>query len=309
VDAIACEDTRHTGMLLQHLGIHRPLLALHAHNENAAADAVLARLARGERVACVSDAGTPAISDPGARLVARAHAAGYRVLPIPGPSAVAAAVSVAGLAARHWLFVGFLPAHGRERLTTLRALLAQPAAVVLYESPQRLENLLHALADAEPQRRVTLGRELTKQFETVHRAAAADLPAWWASSGQRARGEFVVVVDGPATLGAEWAGAAGPGIAPGAGAAASLEAERVSVSTASLLATLQRELPLRQAVDLAVEITGLPRKRLYAEALARSRAAQVADGAAEGAADAVAEGADDAPDGAPAHPEPPPQPG
>jgi 16S rRNA (cytidine1402-2'-O)-methyltransferase len=246
VHAVACEDTRVSAHLLRHLGLDKPLLALHAHNEQQAAAAVLERLARGESVACVSDAGTPAISDPGAALVARAAAAGRRVVPVPGASSAAAAVSVAGdAAAAGFRFAGFLPAKGGERRDALAAALADTGSVVLFEAPHRIEALAAALAQAAPGRRLTLCRELTKQFETVATMAAAELPGWLAADAHRGRGEFVVVLHSAPAV-------ADPGL------------------PASALATLRvllRELPLKQAVSLAAELSGAARNALYDEAL------------------------------------------
>ncbi len=247
-DSVACEDTRVGGALLQHLGLRKPLLPLHQHNEAAAAGQVLHRLAAGERVALVSDAGTPAVSDPGARLVAAVSAAGHRVLPIPGASAATAALSVAGdAAAAAFTFHGFLPPKGREREQALAAVLAAPGAQLLFEAPHRIETLAAALAAAAPARTVTLCRELTKQFETVHTAAAATLPAWLAADPNRLRGEFVLVLHAPP------------------------EAEATDIDPAVLRAldVLLRELPLKQAVALAAEISGAPRNALYALALQR----------------------------------------
>ena len=246
VDAVACEDTRHSAALLRHLGLDKPLVALHQHNEHGAAQAVLQRLARGERVAYVSDAGTPAVSDPGAVLVAAAQAAGHTCLPIPGASSALAALSVAGdTVPGGFRFVGFLPARGAERQTALQAMADAPEAQVLFEAPHRIEALVRQLADTCPARRVTLCRELTKQFETVVTMSAAELPAWLAADPNRQRGEFVLVVHGrPADATAD---------------------ERADER---LLATLLRELPLKQAVALAAEIGGSPRNALYQRALA-----------------------------------------
>lgn len=259
MDAVACEDTRVGAQLLRHLGLHKPLLALHAHNEHQAAAAVLQRLAAGERVAVISDAGTPAVSDPGAVVVAAAAAAGHRVVPIPGPSSALAALSAAGDVVGHgFTFVGFLPAKGGDRQAALAAVLADMRAQVLFEAPHRMDELLAALASAAPTRRVTLARELTKQFETIHTAPASELPAWQAADAHRAKGEFVLVLH---TL------------PPAAATTDALDpaAERT-------LAVLLRELPLKQAVALAVDITGLPRNVLYARALAL-RSQQQADDA------------------------------
>jgi len=248
VDAVACEDTRVSAQLLNHLGLAKPLLALHAHNEAQAAAQVLARLEHGETVALLSDAGTPAISDPGALLVGRVAAAVYRVVPVPGASSAAAAISVAGDGAgTGFAFRGFLPARGGERRAALAACVADGVTQVLFEAPHRIEALASALAELAPARRLTLCRELTKQFETVAAMAAHELPGWLAADAHRRRGEFVIVLH-----------ALPP--APAIGVAA--EALRV-------LAILQRELPLRQAVALAAEISGAPRNTLYDEALAR----------------------------------------
>jgi 16S rRNA (cytidine1402-2'-O)-methyltransferase len=252
VDALACEDTRVAGGLLAAYGLSRPGLALvplHAHNEAEASTAVLARLAAGERVALVSDAGTPAVSDPGARLVAAATAAGHPVVPLPGASSALAALSVAGdVQGGGFVFHGFLPAKGAERDTVLATLLADTRAQLLFEAPHRIEALVQALAAGAPTRRVTLARELTKQFETVHSADAATLPAWLATQSHGSRGEFVLVLH---TLPAR---AADTGDALPAAARHTLQ-------------TLLAELPLKQAAALAATLTGLPRKRLYAEAL------------------------------------------
>ena len=244
-DAVACEDTRHSAPLLRHLGLDKPLLAVHQHNEREAAPAVLARLARGERVAYISDAGTPALSDPGAALVAAVRDAGYRVLPIPGASAALAALSVAGdVHATAFRFAGFLPAKVGERAQVLGALAAQPDAQVLFEAPHRIEALCRALALACPTRQVTLCRELTKQFETVVTLPASALPGWLAADAHRLRGEFVLVLH--------------------AAQATAGEAFDHDKTLRPLLAAL----PLKQAVALAAQLTGAPRNALYERALA-----------------------------------------
>lgn len=253
VDAIACEDTRHSTPLLRALGIDgKPLLAVHEHNEREAAAGVIERLARGERVAFVSDAGTPAVSDPGAALVAAVSAAGHRCLPLPGASAAAAALSVAGDAQGHgFVFRGFLPAKGNDRAQALRQLTACGDTTVLFEAPHRIESLARELAGTCGERRITVCRELTKQFESVHTQACAALPAWLAADTNRLRGEFVLVLHAQATVDADDA----------AGAAAH---DRI-------LDPLLAALPLKQAVALAVELTGAPRNALYERALARRR--------------------------------------
>jgi 16S rRNA (cytidine1402-2'-O)-methyltransferase len=251
-DAIACEDTRHSAPLLRQLGIDKPLIALHEHNEREAAAAVLERLARGERVAYISDAGTPAISDPGAVLVAAAQAAGYRALPIPGTSSVVAALSVAGdVASAGFTFVGFLPARGGERAKALKALADSAQTQVLFEAPHRIAELAVSLASECGARPVTVCRELTKQFETVAMLAASELPAWLAADANRGRGEFVLVVHG----------------LPRAEEAPGPQAHD------AILKPLLAALPLKQAVALAAEQTGAPRNALYERALALKREA------------------------------------
>ena len=246
-DAVACEDTRVSGALLRHLGLDKPLIAVHEHNEHAAAQGIVERLGRGERIAYVSDAGTPAISDPGAALVAAVQAAGLRCVPLPGASSALAAVSVAGDAqAAGFRFIGFLPTRSKERADALKAALATADTCVLFEAPHRIEALLHALAEAAPARRLTLCRELTKQFETVVTLDAAEAPAWLAADANRSRGEFVLVLHAQAVD------------------AASADEEQHD----RLLRVLLRELPLKQAVALAVELSGAPRNALYQRALA-----------------------------------------
>jgi len=248
VDAVACEDTRVSAQLLRWLGLHKPLVALHQHNEQQAAEALVARLRQGERIAYVSDAGTPAVSDPGALLVAAARAAGVRVLPLPGASSTVTAVSVAGDTAAHgFQFVGFLPTKAAERRTAALALAGQPHSQVLFEAPHRIRELIALLADVAPAQQLTVCRELTKQFETVHTAPCAELPAWFAADSQRERGEFVLVLH-----------------------AAAREAQAGELPEEALrgLRVLMRELPLKQAVSLASELSGAPRNALYQQALA-----------------------------------------
>lgn len=248
VDAVACEDTRVTAPLLRHLGLDKPLIALHEHNEAQAAGAVIERLARGERVAYASDAGTPAVSDPGARLVAAVRAAGHRVLPLPGPSSVTTALSAAGdTQGQGFRFVGFLSSKAVERAAQLRELATRPETTVLFEAPHRIAALAGALAEAMPARTLSLCRELTKQFEHVETLDAAALPNWLAADPHRSRGEFVLVLHAlPATAAEDGLMSAG--------------AER-------LLRTLVAALPLKQAVALTAEATGAPRNALYERAL------------------------------------------
>ncbi len=252
VDALACEDTRHTQQLLRAYGLDRPgaqLLAVHQHNEAEAAQSVLDKLAQGQRVAYVSDAGTPAISDPGARLVAAVRAAGYRVLPLPGASSVVTVLSASGMTGDNgFVFAGFLPSKSAERQSAVQALAAEPRAVVLLEAPHRIEALAQALA-VLGERRVTLGRELTKQFEQIETIKAQDLAAWLVEKPERQRGEFALVLhDAPVVADAG-------------------EGERV-------LKLLLPELPLKTAVKLAAEISGESKNVLYDRALQFKQDAQ-----------------------------------
>ena len=252
-DVIACEDTRTSGAFLRHFGLEKPLLALHEHNERAGAAQVCTRLAAGERVAYISDAGTPAVSDPGAVLVQVVAAAGHRVLPLPGASSAVTALSVAGdVAARGFTFAGFLSSKAQERATELARLKDARQSTVIFEAPHRIEALAAAidevLGDGATPRPVTVCRELTKQFEQVATVAAGELAAWLAADANRRRGEFVLVLH------------AAPAQAV-ADDALPADAERT-------LRVLLRELPLKQASAIAAELCGLPRKRLYAQALA-----------------------------------------
>ncbi len=245
VDAIACEDTRHTRQMLQAYGLERPaqqLLAVHQHNEAEAAQSVLDRLAQGERVAYVSDAGTPAISDPGARLVRAVRAAGHRVLPLPGASSITTLLSASSMTGDGFVFSGFLPNKAAERQQAVQAIAQEGRAVLLLEAPHRMAALAEALA-VLGSREVTVGRELTKQFEQIVTLAAQDLPAWMAERPEHQRGEFVLLVhDQPVVV-------------------ANAEGERI-------LRCLLPELPLKTAVKLAADLSGEPRNALYERALA-----------------------------------------
>ena len=246
VDVVACEDTRHTQQLLRAYGLERPgsqLLAVHQHNEAEAAHNVLERLGQGLRVAYVSDAGTPAISDPGARLVAAVRQAGFRVMPLPGASSVTTALSASGMTGDSgFVFAGFLSSKATERQLAVQQLAQESRAVVLLEAPHRIEALAQTLAVLGP-RRVTLGRELTKQFEQIETLPAQDLSAWLAEKPERLRGEFVLVLhDAPVD------DTTGEGL--------------------RILHLLLPELPLKTAVKLAAEISGESKNTLYDLALA-----------------------------------------
>lgn len=246
VDLILAEDTRHTAKLLRHYGIEKPLLSLHEHNERRRIPEVLARLEQGQNVALVSDAGTPLISDPGYELVRQAQAAGLRVVPIPGPSALTCALSVAGLPTDRFVFEGFLPARAGPRRRRLRELAHEPRTLILFEAPHRVEATLSDLASAfGSDREAVVMRELTKVFETVRPGTLGELHAWVTEEPERRRGEFVLVVHGDPSP---------------------PEAQALDVDL--LLRTLLEELPLARAVRAAARITGGSRRELYQRALA-----------------------------------------
>ena len=247
VDLIAAEDTRVTHALLARHRISTRTLSLHEHNERARAGRIIELLAAGRSVALVTDAGTPALSDPGALLVDAVLSAGYRVVPIPGPSAVAAALSASGLTAPEWLFCGFLPAKAAARRRALVQLCAYPFALVFYEAPHRVVATVAALAETlGPDRGLVIARELTKRFESMHRCRLGEAATWLAADPNRVRGEFVLIVDAP----------------PASAARSSDDSANDAVLTALLA-----ELPLAKAVRLAVAVTGAPRNVLYRRAL------------------------------------------
>lgn len=243
-DVVAAEDTRVARSLLAHLGIGARVIAVHEHNERAAAEAVLALLREGKSVALTSDAGTPAVSDPGALLVGRVRAEGFAVVPVPGPSALTAALSASGVAADGVVFAGFLPARGAERKRRLAELAAGPWAIALFESPHRIEATLADLHAALGERDVVVCRELTKRFETIARVPLAGAVDWLRADENRSRGEFVLVVEGRPVE-------AAPGVDP-----------------RHVLEALLAELSVKQAAALAARITGANRSEMYAMALA-----------------------------------------
>jgi 16S rRNA (cytidine1402-2'-O)-methyltransferase len=244
-DVVACEDTRKTGALLTRFGLNKQMVAAHQHNEREAAEKIVARLRNGERVALVSDAGTPAVSDPGARIVDAVRAAGLNVVPLPGASAAVTALSASGLVNDRFYFVGFLPAKAKQRETELAALSRVAATLVLYEAPHRIVECVEALAAAfEPTRQVVFARELTKLFEEIHRCPLGEALAWVKADAHRERGEFVVLVEGAATDTDE----------------GDAEAERI-------LQILLAECSVKQAANLAAQITGRKKNALYERAL------------------------------------------
>ncbi|WP_277052098.1 16S rRNA (cytidine(1402)-2'-O)-methyltransferase [Zestomonas thermotolerans] len=249
VALIAAEDTRHSQRLLQHFGIQTPLAACHEHNERDESGRFLARLQAGEDVALISDAGTPLVSDPGFHLVRQARAAGIRVVPVPGPCALIAALSAAGLPSDRFIFEGFLPARAAGRRARLELLKEESRTLVFYEAPHRI---LECLEDMQAVfgggRQAVLARELTKTFETLKGAPLAELCAWVAADSNQQRGECVVLVAG-------WQAPEGE--------------EALSAEVLRVLDLLLAELPLKRATALAAEITGVRKNLLYQVALER----------------------------------------
>lgn len=248
VAAIAAEDTRHTRRLLDHHGIRAPLIAYHEHNEAAVTPRLLTRLAAGDDLALVSDAGTPLISDPGFVLVRAAREQGVQVVPVPGPCAAITALSAAGLPSDRFLFVGFPPRTSARRRGWIDGFANEPGTLILYESGRRAERTLMDLADVlGGARRAVIARELTKQFETLLSETLAELAERLANDPEQCLGELVILV---------------AGASPAEGSAGKQEQARV-------LAILADTLPLKQAAELAARITGARRNDLYALGLAR----------------------------------------
>ena len=246
VDAIAAEDTRHTSGLLSHFGISKKLIAVHQHNEQQSAEKLLAQLKNGENIALVTDAGTPAVSDPGAIVVKIVREAGIKVVPIPGASAVIAALSASGIMQNGFYFHGFLPASGAARRKVLEQLKTQTVTIVLYEAPHRIiecvEDIAKVLGD---NRQMTFCRELTKTFETIYTCPASRAGAWLQADANQQRGEFVLLVE----------------------AAPVVETQEISDEAQRVLKCLLAELPLKQAAKLAAEITNEKKNALYELAL------------------------------------------
>jgi len=246
VDAIAAEDTRHTSGLLSHFGIAKKLIAVHEHNEHQSAEKLLALLLAGQNIALVTDAGTPAVSDPGAIVVDLVRKAGIKVVPIPGASAVIAALSASGIAQNGFLFYGFLPASGSARRKALEILKAQAVTLVFYEAPHRIiESIVDMAAVLGAERRITIAREITKTFETIYSCELSKAEAWLQADANQQRGEFVLLVE----------------------AAAIKDVEEIPEDTVRVLKLLLADLPLKQAVQLTTEITGEKKNVLYELAL------------------------------------------
>ena len=245
VNCIAAEDTRHTGQLLHHFGIETPLLSVHEHNERDRLAALVARLREGQALALVSDAGTPLISDPGFVLVRELRRQGLKVIPVPGPSSLLAALSVAGLPTDRFVFEGFLPARSAARQERLQALAQEERTLVLFEASHRIVETLADLATVfGAERPAVVSRELTKRFEEIHGATLGELTVWLAADPHRQKGEFVLVIQG---------------------APAATEAD--TPPTRRLLTALLAELPASRAVAVAAKVTGLRKKPLYELAL------------------------------------------
>lgn len=251
VDFIGAEDTRHSRHLLQHYGIQTRLLAVHEHNEQQMSERLLEHLQKGEAVALISDAGTPLVSDPGARVSANVHAAGFPVIPIPGASALITALSAAGFPADRFLFEGFLPAKPQARQTRLESLKNETRTLVFYEAPHRIHDSISSLCAAfGDEREGALVKELTKLHETVYRAPLSELKAWLEADPARQKGEFVLVIGG----------------------AEQIDQSEDEAEAWRILDILRAELPLKQAAQLTAQITGLPRNKLYKHALAQEQA-------------------------------------
>ncbi|BBP02120.1 16S rRNA (cytidine(1402)-2'-O)-methyltransferase [Sulfuriferula nivalis] len=246
VELVAAEDTRHSGQLLSRLGISVKFVALHEHNEQRATPFLIADLQAGKNVALITDAGTPAISDPGTLLVAAAHEAGIRVVPVPGASAVVCALSAAGIYAPNWLFYGFLPAKASHRRDALVQLKALPYTLIFYEAPHRIVECVEDLAATlGGDRRITFARELTKLFENIHSLPLSEASEWLAADANRQKGEFVLIVEG----------------------AKEVEDNPEQQHLRETLAVLLEELPLKQAAHIAAKLTGIKKNTCYKLAL------------------------------------------
>jgi 16S rRNA (cytidine1402-2'-O)-methyltransferase len=244
-DAVACEDTRNTAQLLNRYGLSKNLIAAHQHNEREAADKLISRLQAGERIALVSDAGTPAVSDPGARIVDAVRRAGLRVVPLPGACAAIAALSASGLVDDRFHFIGFLPSKTKQRETLLASLCDMHGTLIFYEAPHRIADMVKALAVAfEPEREVVFARELTKLFEEVHRCKLSEAEAWLSADTHREKGEFVVLLQG-----------------------APEDVAEQDADAARILSILLEECSVKQAATLAAKITGAKKNALYEMAL------------------------------------------
>ena len=247
VDLIAVEDTRHSGKLLQHIGVATPMMALHEHNEEMKVKQLVKKLSGGENIALISDAGTPLISDPGYQLVKAALSANIKVSPVPGPSALVAALSVSGLPSDAFIFEGFLPNKSTSRLKKLESLAEEKRTLIFYEAPHRIVACLqdmHQVFGAE--RKAVVARELTKTFETIKNDSLENLLAWVEGDTNQQRGEFVLLLQGKEK-----------------------ELSTIDKEAEYILHTLMQELPLKQASQLAAKITGIKKNKLYEMGLSK----------------------------------------
>lgn len=249
-DVIACEDTRVTKTLLSTYGINKELVSAHKHNEREAGQYLVERLKKGERVVLVSDAGTPAVSDPGAKIIDEVWNAGINIVPIPGASAAVTALSAAGFPDDHFLFFGFLPTKNVQRKNVLQTLKDNEATLIFYEAPHRIGETLSALAEIfEPTRRIVIARELTKLFEEIHRCTMAGVLDWLNSDPNHRKGEFVLLVEGAAPA-----------------------SDELNAESQRVLSILMEEMPVSAAASLAARITGDKKNRLYELALQLKKA-------------------------------------
>lgn len=248
VDCIAAEDTRHSGVLLQHLDVKAPMMALHDHNEQQRASVLIERIQQGQSIALISDAGTPLISDPGYHLVKQCRDAGVKVVPLPGPCAAITALSAAGLPTDRFVFEGFLPAKEKGKEDRLQALVEESRTMVFYESPRRVIDTLTTMLNVFGDRQIVTARELTKTFETIHALPLSEMIEWLQEDDNRTRGEFVLMVAGKTEV-----------------------EEELSAEATRTLLLLMKELPLKKAAALTAEIYGLKKNALYAWGLEQQK--------------------------------------
>ena len=246
VDCIAAEDTRHSGILLQHLDAKAPMLALHDHNEQQRAGVLIQRIQQGQSIALISDAGTPLISDPGYHLVKACRDAGVKVVPLPGPCAAITALSAAGLPTDRFVFEGFLPAKEKGKEDRLQAVADETRTMVFYESPRRVIDTLESMQKVFGDRLVVAARELTKTFETIHALPLSEMIPWLQEDENRTRGEFVLMVAGKTE-----------------------NSDDIPAEVQRTLTLLMKDLPLKKAAALTAEIYGVKKNALYAWGLAQ----------------------------------------
>ncbi|MCP4790619.1 MAG: 16S rRNA (cytidine(1402)-2'-O)-methyltransferase [Gammaproteobacteria bacterium] len=246
VDLIAAEDTRHSAPLMQHFAITTPMMAVHDHNERQRSQAIVTRLQQGQSVALISDAGTPLISDPGYHLVSAVREAGFKVVPIAGPSALIAALSVAGVATDKFTFMGFLPAKSSHRCQVLQGLQEAVYTHVFYESPHRIMgSVADMLKVLGGERHLVVARELTKTYETVHSGTIAEIQTWLTADSNQQRGEFVLIL----------------------AAAPVAEKAAMDAATDKMLLVLLEQLPIKKAAAVAAKLTPHKKQALYDRAL------------------------------------------